>query len=83
MAAQIEDLTGRLSIAGASQLTELMNGWVRSVPQSCGAVAASREGNAAEIARTGCEISEIAGVMTEFTACEQGLSTAPYCVLKE
>jgi len=80
---QIASLSPKLTSVGSGQLTELMSGWVKLVSQNCSEVAATKEGAAQDSALIGCEISEIAGVMTEFRACELGLSTAPYCVFPE
>ncbi|MCG6903207.1 MAG: hypothetical protein LJE68_11045 [Rhodobacter sp.] len=76
-------LIARLTSAGSSELTQLMGQWFGYVAQKCAAVAASKPAEHAEAAQLGCEISEIAGVTTEFVACREGRSTAPYCVLQE
>jgi hypothetical protein len=72
-----------LTTDGSNELTQLMGGWINLIAQNCGEVASAKEGLAARSAELGCQISEIAGATTEFVACAEGLSTAPYCVIQE
>lgn len=82
--AQLDSLTPQLTEAAAKDLVQLMGSWVAFVGQKCEGVAAERsEPAAAEAARSGCEISEIAGALTQITACAEGQSDAAYCVFRD
>ena len=83
MLTQHSVINERLTTGGSSELTQIFGGWVNAVAQNCAQRAASKEGDAAEATKLGCEISEIAGVVTEFAACDRGMSSAPYCVFQE
>ena len=83
MMGQVSLLSDILTTDGSNELTQLMGGWINLIAQNCGEVASTKEGLAARSAELGCQISEIAGATTEFLACEEGLSSAPYCVIQE
>lgn len=78
-----ERLISELTSTGASELTLLLGQWFGYIAQKCATVASEKSGPGAEAAQLGCEISEMAGVTAEFSACRQGSSTAPYCVIQE
>lgn len=81
--AQLDTLTPRLTDEAAKDLVQLMGSWIAFVGQKCERVAAERDApTAAEAARTGCEISEIAGAMTQINACIAGQSDAAYCTFR-
>lgn len=73
-------LVDELTTKGVTELSQVMEQWFGYVAKKCTEVALGKPKVAAEAAQTGCEISEMAGVTTEFVACRQGKSTAPYCV---
>lgn len=81
--ANITILNNKLSMDGAAQLTELLVSWNDYVGKKCDAVAQSRVGAGQEAALIGCEISEYAGVATEFSACLTGQSDTPYCKFQQ
>lgn len=83
MMGQVSLLSELLTTDGSNELTQLMGGWINLIAQNCGEIASQKEGLAARSAELGCQISEIAGATTEFRACAEGLSTAPYCVMQE
>ena len=83
MMGQVSLLSEILTTDGSNELTQLMGGWINLIAQNCGEVASTKEGLAARSAELGCQISEIAGATTEFLACAEGLSSAPYCVIQE
>ena len=83
MLGQVALLSEILTPDGSTELTQLMGGWINLTAQNCGEIAAAKQGLAARSAELGCQISEIAGATTEFRACAEGLSTAPYCVIQE
>lgn len=76
-------LIDTLSPMGVNELAQIMGHWFGYVAEKCAQVAAGKPPTASEAARTGCEISEIASVLTEFVACREGRSTAPYCVMRK
>ena len=76
-------LANELSPTGVSELAQVMEHWFGYVAQKCAQVALGKSAIAAEAAQTGCEISEIAGVTTEFVACRANRSKAPYCVMQK
>lgn len=80
---EVEALAPRLTADGARELTQLMGSWVPYVGQKCASVAAGKAAAAAEAAQTGCEISEIAGALTEIAACAERRSPAPFCVFRK
>lgn len=80
---QLAALSRRLSAGGTGELRGQIGLWLVGVADKCGGVAAAQQGAAAEAAQLGCEIAGIAGAMAEFSACEQGMSQASYCVFRE
>ena len=76
-------LMAELTSTGSTELAQLMGQWFGLVAQNCSDVAVAKEPGFAEAAQLGCEISEMAGVTSEFVACHEGRSTAPYCVIQE
>ena len=76
-------LVDELHPKGVQALSQVMTQWFRYVSQRCSEVALGKPKVAAEAAQTGCEISEIVGVTTEFVACREGRSTAPYCTTRK
>ncbi|MDR6264424.1 hypothetical protein [Roseobacter sp. N2S] len=81
--AKTEVLNARLTPEGSGQLSELLGQWFGFVGNKCSAVAQAKADISADAAMLGCEISEFAGLATEFDSCLQGDSTSPYCTLKE
>jgi hypothetical protein len=79
---QTEQLNVRLTLDGANQLTELIGQWFGYVGNKCTTVAEAKAEMSADAARMGCEISEFAGLSTEFQSCLSGNSVSPYCILK-
>ena len=75
-------LLPRLQVDSAVQLTDLMGHWRGYVVNRCAAVAAANPA-AGQSADLGCRISEYAGLATELTACSEGRSTEPYCVVTD
>ncbi|MEP3345515.1 MAG: hypothetical protein ABJN34_11745 [Litoreibacter sp.] len=67
---------------GAFELLDLMGQWTGYVAQKCQEVASTKP-TGAESARLGCEVSEFAGLSSEFAACLDGRSAAGYCEFKE
>lgn len=76
-------LNEKLTSDGALELSRLLGQWFGFVGNKCAAVAESKADISAEAAGLGCEISEFAGLVTEFHACLDQRSTAPYCDIKE
>ena len=76
-------LNEKLTSEGALELSMLLGQWFGYVGNKCAAVAESKAEISSEAAGLGCEISEFAGLVTEFHACLDQRSTAPYCVIKE
>ncbi|WP_180957644.1 hypothetical protein [Neptunicoccus cionae] len=76
-------LNDRLTAEGSGQLTDLLGQWFGYVGNKCNAVAQEKADISADAARLGCEISEFAGLSTEFDSCLQGKSLSPYCILQE
>lgn len=81
--AKTDALNTRLTTEGSGQLTDLLGQWFGYVGNKCTAVAQEKADISADAALLGCEISEFAGLATEFDSCLQGNSTSPYCTLKE
>ena len=73
----------RLSDNGMAELSGLMTAWPRFVEDKCNAVAESRAAISFEAAALGCQISELALMTNEMTACLQGRSAEDYCQLRE
>ena len=78
-----ERLNTRLTTEGSGQLSDLLGQWFGFVGNKCSAVAQEKAAISADAAMLGCEISEFAGLATEFDSCLQGNSTSPYCTLKD
>jgi hypothetical protein len=76
-------LNKRLSPEGSRQLSDLLGQWFGFVGNKCGSVAQAKADISADAARMGCEISEFAGLATEFQSCLSGNSVSPYCILKD
>lgn len=84
--AKIEAETGvleRLTDEGMTELSGLMVAWPQFVEDKCKAVAESRADISYEAAALGCQISELALMTNEMTACLDGRSTEEYCQLRE
>ena len=81
--ADIATLHKNLSMDGTRQLGELMAQWLGYLDKKCKAVADANKLRSAEAAHLGCEVSEYAGLATEFQNCLSGRSTSPYCQLRE
>ena len=73
----------RLSETGMEELSWLMLAWPKFVEDKCRAVAESRADISYEAAALGCQISELALMTNEFSACLDGRSTEPYCQLRD
>ena len=67
----------------AGELKDLLGGWTKFVAQKCQQVAKDRAGTGAEAALRGCEIAEMVGLSSEYAACLEGRSTAPFCKIAE
>jgi len=76
-------LTEELTVVGITELATILGQWTGYVGNQCSQVAQGKPEGQADAAQYGCEISEIVGVSAELYACRAGLSTAPYCQLKE
>ncbi|WP_069299710.1 hypothetical protein [Neptunicoccus sediminis] len=76
-------LNARLTAEGSGQLTDLLGQWFGYVGNKCNGVAQEKADISADAARLGCEISEFAGLSTEFDSCLQGKSLSPYCIVQE
>jgi hypothetical protein len=84
-AAKFEAETGvleRLTEEGMAELSGLMLAWPEFVEDKCNAVAESRAEISADAANLGCQISELALLTNEMTACLDGRSTEAYCQLR-
>jgi hypothetical protein len=79
----IAELNTKLTSDATGQLNELLSQWFGYLKGKCETVAAEKAGISAAAAGLGCEISEFAGLATEFNACLAGTSESPYCELKE
>lgn len=71
----------RLTADGMTELSGLMLAWPKFVEDKCIAVAESRVQISSEAANLGCQISELALLTNEMTACLDGRSTEEYCQL--
>ena len=65
------------------QMLDLLGSWFGYVTNKCGAVSKEKAAISEGAALLGCEISEIAGLATEFESCLGGTSKSPYCMLKD
>lgn len=84
-AAKFEAETGvleRLTEDGLTELSGLMLAWPKFVEDKCNAVGAARAQISSEAANLGCQISELALLTNEMTACLDGRSTEDYCQLR-
>lgn len=79
----IAELNTKLTSDATGQLNELLGQWFGYLKGKCEAVATEKVGISAAAAGLGCEISEFAGLATEFNACLTVTSTSPYCELKK
>lgn len=85
-AAKIEtetDVLKALSEQGMEDLSGLMMAWPSFVEDKCEAVAEWRADISRDAAYLGCQISELALMTNEMTACLEGRSTEEYCQLQE
>ncbi len=73
----------RLSEDGMTELSGLMLAWPKFVEDKCKAVAESRATISSEAASLGCQISELALLTNEMTACLNGVSSEAYCQLRD
>jgi len=74
------DLIPLLTVAGGTEMVNLMGQWSGYVGQKCADVGRQNASTGADAAILGCEISELAGITVEFAACVDQISTAPYCI---
>lgn len=77
------DVISRLTEDGMTELSGLMLAWPKFVEDKCEAVAQSRAQISYEAAALGCQISELALLTNEMTACLAGRSAEAYCQLRE
>lgn len=75
------DVLARLTEDGMAELSGLMVAWPKFVEDKCTAVAETRAAISFEAAALGCQISELALMTNEMTACLNGRSTEDYCQL--
>lgn len=73
----------RLTEDGLTELSSLMLAWPQFVEDKCKAVAESRAEISFDAAAVGCQISELALLTNEMTACLAGRSTEEYCQLQD
>ncbi len=73
----------RLTEDGLTELSGLMLAWPKFVTDKCNAVGESRAAISAEAANLGCQVSELALLTNEMTACLSGASTEAYCQLRD
>ncbi|MCG6884987.1 MAG: hypothetical protein LJE62_14650 [Silicimonas sp.] len=78
-----EKVVSRLSEDGMAELSGLMLAWPKFVEDKCNAVAESRASISFEAAALGCQISELALMTNEMSACLEGRSTEAYCQLRD
>ncbi len=76
-------LLARLSEEGMTELSGLMLAWPKFVEDKCKAVAETRAAISFEAAELGCQISELALLTNEMTACLDGRSAEAYCQLRD
>ncbi|MEM9427656.1 MAG: hypothetical protein AAGA06_13245 [Pseudomonadota bacterium] len=76
------DILARLTEPGMEVLSGLMLAWPQFVEDKCKAVAESRAAISYDAASLGCQISELALLTNEMTACLDGRSTEEYCQLR-
>ena len=76
-----KDVLDRLTEDGMAELSGLMLAWPKFVEDKCNAVAESRAQISADAANLGCQISELALLTNEMTACLDGRSREDYCEL--
>ena len=76
------EVTDAITLKAATEMSEILGGWVNYVSQKCEAVSVNAS-ISADSARLGCQITEFAGLTGEYAACLEGRSTAEYCVLKD
>lgn len=77
------DVVPRLTEDGMAELSGLMLAWPKFVDDKCAAVAEGRAAISFEAARLGCQVSELALMTNELTACAEGRSVEDYCDLKD
>tara|TARA_B110000483_G_scaffold87172_1_gene107627 strand:- start:191 stop:673 length:483 start_codon:yes stop_codon:yes gene_type:complete len=77
-----KEVTDAITLKAATEMSEILGGWVNYVSQKCEAVSVNASVSA-DSARLGCQITEFAGLTGEYAACLEGRSTAEYCVLKD
>ena len=77
-----KDVLDRLTEDGMTELSGLMLAWPKFVEDKCNAVAEARAQISADAANLGCQISELALLTNEMTACLNGQSTEEYCQLR-
>ncbi len=78
-----ELLDQKLTANGSAMLADLLGRWFGYVANKCQAVAEAKSGISADAAFAGCEVSEMAGISSDFETCLKGNSTSPYCIHKE
>ena len=76
------EVTDAITLKAATEMSEILGGWVNYVSQKCEAVSVNASVSA-DAARLGCQITEFAGLAGEYAACLEGRSTAKFCVLKD
>ena len=72
-----------ITVQASGELSDLLEGWTKFVGQKCQEVAMQRAGTGADAAQVGCEIAEMVGLSSEYAACLEGRSTAPFCKIEQ
>lgn len=75
-------LLAALTEDGLAEFYSVMSAWPAFVEDKCTVVAQSRAEISFEAAAIGCQISELALITNELTACLDGRSREAYCQLK-
>ena len=73
------EVTNSITLKAATEMSEILGGWVNYVSQKCEAVSVNASVGA-DSARLVCQITEFAGLTGEYAACLEGRSTAEYCI---
>ena len=69
------EVTNAITLKAATEMSEILGGWVNYVSQKCEAVSVNAPVSAVS-ARLGCQITEFAGLTGEYAGCLEGRSTA-------
>ena len=76
------EVTNAITLKAATEMSEILGGWVNYVSQKCEAVSVNASVSA-DSALLRCRMTEFAGLYGEYAACLEGRSTAEYCILKD